>query len=131
MTEEDIGLLMSQPWCMTGSDGSAGHPRKYGTYPRKFRKYVLEDSVLSFGRAIVASSGQVAETFKIKDRGQIKEGYFADIVIIDPKTIRDNATFEKPEQIASGIDYVFVNGRIAIDNGRYNGVLAGQILKRD
>ncbi len=131
MTEEDIGLLMSQPWCMTGSDGSAGHPRKYGTYPRKFRKYVIEDSVLSFGRAIVASSGQVAETFKIKDRGQIKEGYFADIVIIDPKTIRDNATFEKPEQIASGIDYVFVNGRIAIDNGRYNGVLAGQILKRD
>ncbi|MEQ9301694.1 MAG: D-aminoacylase [Cyclobacteriaceae bacterium] len=131
MTEEDIALLMAQPWCMTGSDGSAGHPRKYGTYPRKFRKYVIEDSIISMGRMVVASSGQVAETFKIKERGQIKEGYFADIVIIDPETIRDNATFEKPEQIASGIDYVLVNGEVAIDNGRYNGVLAGEILKRD
>jgi N-acyl-D-aspartate/D-glutamate deacylase len=87
--------------------------------------------VISYGRAIVASSGQVAETFNIKDRGRIKEGYFADIVIIDPKTIRDNATFEKPEQIASGIDYVLVNGKVAIDNGQYTGALAGQILKRD
>lgn len=131
MTEEDIALLMSQPWCMTGSDGSAGHPRKYGTYPRKFRKYVIEDSVLSFGRAIIASSGQVARTFKIKDRGVIREGAYADIVIIDPRTIRDNATFESPEQLASGIDYVIVNGEVAIDNGQYNGVLAGEIIKRD
>lgn len=131
MTEEDIALLMSQPWCMTGSDGSAGHPRKYGTFPRKFRKYVLEDSVISFGRAIVSSSGQVAETFKIKNRGQIKEGYYADIVIIDPETIRDNATFESPEQFASGIDYVLVNGEIAIEKGKYTGALAGEILRKN
>lgn len=131
MTEEDIAVLMAQPWCMTGSDGSAGHPRKYGTYPRKFRKYVLEDSVITMGRAIVSSSGQVAATFKINDRGLIKEGYFADIVIFDPMTINDNATFEKPEQIASGIDYVLVNGTVSINKGRYTGKLAGRILKKD
>ncbi len=131
MTEEDIAILMAQPWCMTGSDGSAGHPRKYGTFPRKFRKYVIEDSVISFGRAVVASSGQVAETFNIKNRGQIKEGYFADIVVMDPTTIRDNSTFEKPEQFASGIDYVLVNGEVAIEEGRYTGTLAGKILKRE
>lgn len=131
MTEKDIAALMAQPWCMTGSDGSAGHPRKYGTYPRKFSKYVREDSVISLGRAIVSSSGQVASTFKISDRGLIKEGYFADIVIFDPMTIKDNSTFEKPEQIASGIDYVLVNGKVAIDKGRYTGTLAGRILKKD
>lgn len=131
MTEEDIAALMSQPWCMTGSDGSAGHPRKYGTYPRKIRKYVLEDSVITMGRAIASSSGQVAATFKLSDRGLIKEGYFADVVIFDPITIRDNATFENPEQIASGIDYVWVNGKLAIDQGNYTVQLAGRIIKND
>ncbi|HKC85704.1 MAG TPA: alpha/beta fold hydrolase, partial [Blastocatellia bacterium] len=115
MTESDIENFMKQPWVMTGSDGSGGHPRKYGTYPRKIREYVLERRVITLPRMIQASSLQVAETFNLKDRGKLSPGYFADVIVFDEKTIADRSTYDNPEVFAEGMKYVIVNGKVAID----------------
>ncbi|HKE04701.1 MAG TPA: prolyl oligopeptidase family serine peptidase [Blastocatellia bacterium] len=128
MSEGDIENFMKQPWVMTGSDGSGGHPRKYGTYPRKIREYVLNRHVITLPRMIQASSLQVAETFKLKDRGKLSPGYFADVIVFDEKTIADRATYESPEVFAAGMKYVIVNGKLAIDGGKYTGSLAGKAL---
>ncbi len=129
MTEDDALRFMKQPWVMTGSDGGGGHPRAFGTFARVLRHYALDKKYLSMAEAIHKSSGLTAETFKIKDRGLIKEGYYADVVLFDPKTIKDNATFENAEQLASGVEYVFVNGKMTIDKGEYTRVLAGRALR--
>ncbi|MBO0798861.1 MAG: D-aminoacylase [Blastocatellia bacterium] len=129
MNEKDIENFMRQPWVMTGSDGSTGHPRKYGNYPRKIREYVINRQVISLPRMIEASSSQVARTFKLRDRGQLSEGYYADVIVFDEKTIADRATYEQPEQLASGMRYVIVNGKLAIDEGKYTGALAGRALR--
>jgi N-acyl-D-aspartate/D-glutamate deacylase/acetyl esterase/lipase len=130
MTESDIEAFMKQDWTMTDSDGSGGHPRKYGTYPRKIREYVLNRHVITMPRMIQASSLQVAELFKLKDRGKLCTGYFADLIVFDEKTIRDRATYEQPELLAEGMKYVMVNGKLAIDGGKYTGALAGKALRR-
>jgi N-acyl-D-amino-acid deacylase len=130
MTEDDIENFMKQPWVMTGSDGSGGHPRKYGTYPRKIREYVLNRSVITLPRMIQASSLQVAETFDLKNRGKLGPGYFADVIVFDEKTIADRATYENPEVFAEGIKYVIVNGKVAIDGGKYVGAMAGRALRK-
>jgi N-acyl-D-amino-acid deacylase len=130
MNEQDIEAFMRQPWVMTGSDGSGGHPRKYGTYPRKLSDYVLKRYVISLSRFIQASSAQVAETFGVKERGIIRTGYFADLVVFDEKAVAATATYEQPEKLAVGMKYVLVNGKIAVENGKYNGALAGHALKK-
>jgi N-acyl-D-amino-acid deacylase len=130
MNEKDIENFMKQPWVVTGSDGSSGHPRKYGTYPRKIRDYVLTRKVISLPRMVESSSRQVAEALRIPQRGTIATGYFADVIIFDEKTIAENATYEKPEIQSTGLRYVLVNGRLAIDNGLYTGVLAGRALRK-
>ena len=130
MTESDIENFMKQPWVMTGSDGSGGHPRKYGTYPRKIREYVLNRRVITLPRMIRASSLQVAETFKLKDRGKLGAGYFADVIVFDEKTITDRSTYENPEVLAEGLKYVIVNGKLAIDGGKYTGALPGRALRK-
>ncbi|MGH9755525.1 MAG: prolyl oligopeptidase family serine peptidase [Blastocatellia bacterium] len=130
MTESDIENFMKQSWVMTGSDGSGGHPRKYGAYPRKIREYVLNRRVLTLPRMIQSSSLQVAETFNLKDRGKLGPGYFADVIVFDEKTIADRATYENPEIIAEGMKYVIVNGKVAIDGGKYTGAMAGQALRK-
>ncbi len=130
MTESDIENFMKQPWVMTGSDGSGGHPRKYGTFPRKIREYVLNRHVITLPRMIQASSLQVAETFKLKDRGKLSPGYFADVIVFDEKTITDRSTYEKPEALAEGIKYSIVNGKLAIEGGKYTGALAGRALRK-
>lgn len=130
MKESDIANFMRQEWCYTGSDGSSGHPRKYGTYTRKIRKYVLEDSVISMGHMINNSTGKVAALLKLDKRGLIAPGYFADLVILNPSTVKDRATFDEPEQISDGIAYVFVNGKLAVKDNEYQNVLAGKILKK-
>lgn len=130
MTESDIENFMKQSWVMTGSDGSGGHPRKYGTYPRKIREYVINRHVITLPRMIQASSLQVAETFKLKDRGKLSAGYFADVIVFDEKTIADRSTYEKPELFAEGVKYVIVNGKVAIDGGKYAGALAGRTLRK-
>lgn len=130
MTEKDIENFMRQPWVMTGSDGSSGHPRKYGSFPRKIREYALNRKVISLPRAIQSSSLQVAETFHLKDRGKIAAGYFADVVVFDEKTIADQSTYDEPEKFTVGMNYVIVNGKVAIENGRFNGALAGRTLRK-
>jgi len=121
---------MKQPWVMTDSDGSGGHPRKYGAYPRKIREYVLNRHLITLPRMIQASSLQVAETFNLKGRGKLAPGYFADISVFDEKTITDRSTYEKPEVFAEGIKYVIVNGKVAIDGGKYTGAMAGRALRK-
>ena len=131
MNEKEIENFMKQPWVMTGSDGSGGHPRKYGTYPRKIRDYVLTRGVISLPRMIESSSGQVATALRIPKRGRIATGWYADLIVFDEKMIAEKATYEQPEVLATGMKYVLVNGKLAIDNGQYTGALAGRPLRKE
>ncbi len=130
MNEPDIEAFMRQPWVMTGSDGSAGHPRKYGTYARKLNEYVMKRGVITLPRMIQASSQQVAETFGIKGRGKLSEGYFADVIVFDEKAVAETATYEMPEQPAVGMKFVVVNGKLAVEDGKYTGAVAGRALRK-
>jgi N-acyl-D-aspartate/D-glutamate deacylase len=130
MNDQDIETFMKEPFVMTGSDGSGGHPRKYGTYPRKIRQYVLDKPVITMERMIQASSSQVAETFGIPLRGRLREGFFADVIVFDPRTIRETATYVEPEKHAVGIRWVFVNGIPAVEDGHLTGALPGRALSK-
>jgi N-acyl-D-aspartate/D-glutamate deacylase len=136
MSEEDVRLYMKQPWVATASDGSTHlpgdtvpHPRSYGTFPRKIGRYCLDDGLLPLEQAIRASSGLPVDVLGLKDRGYLKPGQFADVVVFDPKTYRDTATYEKPHQYATGVKYLFVNGKRVIDGGECKEVLAGRPLR--
>ncbi len=131
MKESDIDNFMVQPWVATCSDGSDGHPRKYGTFPRKLRQYVYERHVLTLEQAVHASSGLAARILHLDSRGTLAPGKYADVIVFDPNTVRDRATYEEPRLLAIGMRYVFVNGKIAIDQGEYTGALAGRVLKRE
>lgn len=131
MQEPDIINFMRQPWMMTGSDGGTGHPRAAGAFAKRIRKYVLDQPITSMKMAVHASSGLTAKTMGIKERGFIKEGYYADIVLFDPKLYRDQSDFNQPMEPATGVQYVLVNGTLAIDQGRYTGALAGKGLRKD
>ncbi|WP_262690190.1 N-acyl-D-amino-acid deacylase family protein [Kordiimonas aestuarii] len=128
MHEEDVINFMRQPWVMTGSDGSGGHPRKYATYPQKFQQYVIDAPVLSLSDFIRKGSGLVADSLGLKGRGYLKPGFSADIVIFDPETYRANATYRAPEKLSSGVEYLMINGELAIDKGHATGKLSGQVL---
>jgi len=130
MKENDIEAFMRQPWVMTCSDGSEGHPRKYGTYPRKIHDYVYERHIIFLEAAVRSSTSLPAETLGLKDRGLLKPGYFADVLVFDPKTFQERATYESPRVLATGVRYLTVNGRLAIDEGNLTTTLAGKALKR-
>jgi N-acyl-D-aspartate/D-glutamate deacylase len=130
MKDTDIDRFMAQSWVVTGSDGSTGHPRKYGTFPRKIRRYALDRGVISLTEAIRASSGATARLIGIPRRGTIAIGNYADLIVFDSTTIADRSTYEQPEALATGIQYVLVNGRMAVDQGRPTGALAGRALSR-
>jgi N-acyl-D-amino-acid deacylase len=130
MTEADIETFMKDPFVMTSSDGSGGHPRLFGTYPRKISRYVLDKPVITMERMIQSSSQQVAEVYGIRERGSIRTGNFADVVVFDPATIREQATYVEPEKLSVGMRWVFVNGKAAVDNGQPTGVLAGKGLRK-
>ena len=130
MTEADIETFMRDPYVMTSSDGSEGHPRLFGTYPRKIREYVLERHVITMERMVQASSAQVAATYRIADRGVLRAGALADVIVFDPATIRAEATYTAPTRLATGMRWVFVNGRAAVRDGQLTGVLAGRGLRR-
>ncbi len=129
MTEADIATFMRDPFVMTSSDGSEGHPRLFGTYPRKIRRYVLERRVITMQRMVQASSAQVAETYGLTDRGVLRSGAFGDVIVFDPATIRDEATYVEPTTLAIGMRWVFVNGQAAVTNGVVTGVMAGRGLR--
>lgn len=130
MQDEDIENYMRQPWVMTGSDGTNGHPRKYASFPRKYRTYVEEKSTLSLAEFINRSTSLTASTLGLCERGQLRVGYHADIVIFDPETFGPNADFSNPAELSSGVEYLFVNGQFAIADGDLKETLHGQPLRR-
>ncbi|HZY62497.1 MAG TPA: D-aminoacylase [Edaphobacter sp.] len=130
MKESDIDAFMRQPWVMTCSDGSPGHPRKYGTFPRKIHLYVYERHIIPLEFAVRSSTSLPAKTLGLKDRGLLKPGYFADVLVYNPKTFNERATYQSPRILATGVEYLTVNGKLAIDKGLLTGTLAGRALKR-
>ena len=135
-TEEDVRLFMKEPYVATASDGSAQvpaatvpHPRSYGTFPRKIGRYALDDKVLTPAQAVRSATGLPADILRLPERGYLKAGYFADVVVFDPKTFRDKATFDRPHQYATGVRFLFVNGAPVIEEGQYNEKLAGKVLR--
>jgi N-acyl-D-aspartate/D-glutamate deacylase len=130
MSEQDLERFMVQDFVMTGSDGSAGHPRKYGTFPRVLREYVYGKRVLDLARAIRRSSGLTAESLRIPERGVLRTGYYADIIAFDPDSVADRATYRQPTLLAAGMRYVLVNGTLAVDQGKFTGARAGKALRR-
>jgi N-acyl-D-aspartate/D-glutamate deacylase len=130
MSEKDIDGFMKQKFMMTCSDGSTGHPRKYGTFPRKLREYVYKEKLISLPFAVRNSSALTAETFRIPERGLIRVGYFADVIVFDENTVADRATYEQPKLLSVGMKFVIVNGKVAVDNGAYTGAHAGRALRK-
>ncbi len=129
MNEADIDKFMVQDFVMTGSDGSGGHPRKFGTYPLKFRKYVVERKLISIPFFVSQSAALPARTFGLKDRGLLSIGYFADIAVFSETEFREQSTYEQPERLATGMKHVLVNGKVAVENGTYSGAMAGMVLR--
>ncbi len=136
MNELDVRLIMKQPFVATASDGGAvipseqaPHPRSYGTFPRKIGRYALDDKVITLEQAIRSSTGLPADIIGLKERGYLKPGFKADVVVFDAKTYRDLATFEKPHQYSPGVRYLFVNGVSAIDAGQQTGALSGHAIR--
>ncbi|MGB7024950.1 MAG: D-aminoacylase [Candidatus Acidiferrales bacterium] len=128
MNEADVDRFMRQPWVMTDSDGSAGHPRLYGTFPRKLRIYVYQKKLITLPFMVHVSSELPAEMLGLHDRGLLHQGYIADVIVFDPATIADQATYEHPEVLASGMKYVFINGTLVVNGGNYTGALPGRAL---
>ncbi|HTI37966.1 MAG TPA: D-aminoacylase [Vicinamibacterales bacterium] len=141
MSEPDIAMAVSQPWVSFDNDsqgtsptGLLGeehpHPRAYGTFPRILRKYVREDHLLTLEEAIRKMTALPASKMRFADRGVLKQGLWADVVVFDPATITDKATFEEPNQLSVGMEYVLVNGVPVIAGGKQTDALPGRVLKR-
>jgi dihydroorotase/N-acyl-D-amino-acid deacylase len=140
MSEQDVALALKQPWTSIDNDsqgtaptGILGHehphPRAYGTFPRILRKYVREEHLLTLPDAIRKFSSLPAQRMRLADRGVIKEGMYADIVVFDPAAITDVATFENPNQLSSGMRFVLVNGEPVIADGQVTNQLPGKVLR--
>jgi N-acyl-D-amino-acid deacylase len=140
MSQADVTLALQQPWVSidndsegTSPEGLLGrahpHPRAYGTFPRILAKYVRQDKALTLEDAIRKFSALPAQRMRLSDRGVLKEGMWADLVIFDPATIRDRATFDKPNQLSEGMEYVLVNGVPVIEQGQMTGALPGKVLR--
>ncbi|HKF49482.1 MAG TPA: D-aminoacylase [Terracidiphilus sp.] len=140
MSEPDVVLALKQPWVSidndsqgTSPDGLLGaehpHPRAYGTFPRILRKYVRDEHALTLEDAIRKFSALPAQRMRFSDRGVLKLGMWADVVIFDPGTIRDLATFENPNQLSQGMQFVLVNGVPVIEDGKMTGALPGRVLR--
>ena len=130
MNNIDILNFMKQSWVVTGSDGNTGHPRKYGTFPRKYYKYVQQEKIIDLASFINGSTSKTADIYKIPNRGILKEAYYADIIIFNPKTFKDKADYTNAFQLANGLEYSIINGKIAIDNKKYTGILSGRVLTK-
>ena len=137
MQEEDIRRFMVQPWTMTCSDGDmvaigdgVPHPRSYGPFPRKIRRYVVEEKVLTLERAVHSMTGLPATVLRVTDRGFIRVGAWADLVLFDLAALTDRATYEAPHQLSEGMRHVFVNGHEALAAGRVTDQRAGLVLSR-
>ncbi|WP_211260701.1 N-acyl-D-amino-acid deacylase family protein [Pseudoxanthomonas dokdonensis] len=128
MAEDDVRLLMRQPWVITSSDGSDGHPRQYATFPKKYVDYVQRDQLLGLGEFIHRSTGLSARLLGLHKRGLLRPGYHADIVVFDPVKYAPRADYLHPQELSLGVQSLLVNGRLAIDQGEATDVLAGKLL---
>ena len=138
LSETDIEAFYRQPWVATSSDGSIAlpgdgpvHARFYGTFPRKIRHYALERKVQSVENAVRSMTSLPAVICGLRDRGMVREGFRADLVVFDPRTIRDRATFFEPHQPAEGIDFVLVNGTFVVEGGTLTGKRPGLVLTKN
>ena len=140
MSEDNIKKKVALPWVSFGSDGASmapegvfleqsTHPRAYGNFARVFAKYVREEGVLTIEEAVRKMTSLPAENLKLKDRGRLEVGYYADIVVFDPATIQDNAIFAEPHQLSTGFSDVFVNGAHTVKDGVHTGVKAGRVVR--
>jgi N-acyl-D-amino-acid deacylase len=137
LAETDIEAFSARPWVATSSDGSIAlpadgpvHARFYGTFPRKIRRYALERGVISLESAVRSMTSLPALICGLRDRGLVRENLRADLVVFDPGTIADTATFFEPHRYAAGIDYVLVNGRFTVEAGKTTGARPGVLIKR-
>jgi N-acyl-D-amino-acid deacylase len=138
MSEDNVKLQLRQPWIKFGTDAGGidpekatdlAHPRSYGNYPRVLGKYVREEKVIPLEDAIRKMSSAVAERLSIRDRGVLREGMYADVVVFDPETIADRATFEEPHQLSVGMKHVLVNGSFVVRDGVHTGAKPGRIVR--
>ena len=140
MNEENVKRQIQLPYMSFGSDAgsmapegaflkNSTHPRAFGNFARLLGKYVREEQIIPLEEAIFKLSGLPATNLKINKRGLLKEGYFADVVVFDPNTISDFATFEKPMQYAIGVNHVWVNGSHVLKNGEHTGTFGGRFVK--
>jgi N-acyl-D-aspartate/D-glutamate deacylase len=130
MIDADVDLIMRQPWVMTGSDGSDGHPRQYATFPKKYEDYVRRRSVITLKDFIIRSSALPADVFGLKGRGRLLPGAFADVVVFDPESYAPRADYLHPRVLSTGVRTLLVNGALTIDEGQMTGRLAGRPLPR-
>jgi dihydroorotase/N-acyl-D-amino-acid deacylase len=138
LLEEDLKLAMKQPWVAVGSDSGAvvgamreygAHPRAYGTFPRILGHYVRDEKLFTLEEAVRKMTSLAASRAGLKDRGLLREGMRADVVVFDPKTIRDVSTYEDPHHFSEGISNVIVNGQPVLQNGKMTGALPGRVLR--
>ena len=137
LDEADVRRIMQHPQAMIGSDGrlsrpgeTSPHPRAYGTFPRVLGRYSRDLKLFPLETAVYKMTGLSAMRLKLRDRGVLRAGNFADVVVFDPATIADKSTFEQPHQYPVGIEYVFVNGVAAVADGKFTDARSGRILKR-
>jgi N-acyl-D-amino-acid deacylase len=137
MNEDEVRLFMREPFVATASDGSAmsldsaaqPHPRSFGTFSRKIGHYAIDGQLLPLAHAIRSASGLPADILGLPERGYLKAGYYADIVVFDPKTFRDQATFAKPLAWSTGVKLLYVNGQVAVEDGKPTEKLAGRAIR--
>jgi N-acyl-D-amino-acid deacylase len=142
MCEEDVERVLAHPLATVGSDSGAAapygilsagkpHPRAYGTFPRVLGQYVRERRIMSLPEAVRKMTGASAERMDIRNRGQIRPGYYADLTVFDPETITDRATFSNPHQYPTGIHFVVVNGTVVLEGEEHTGALPGRVLRKN
>jgi N-acyl-D-amino-acid deacylase len=140
MSEENVSKKMAKEWVSFGSDAEASategvflesstHPRAYGTFARVIGKYVRDEDVLSLEEAIRRMTSQPAQNISIRDRGQLTEGYYADIVVFDPREVQDHATFKEPHQYSTGVEHVIINGVQVLKDGEHTGETPGRVVR--
>jgi N-acyl-D-aspartate/D-glutamate deacylase len=130
MAQADVDLLMKQPWMVTSSDGSDGHPRMFATFPEKYVRYVRERNIIDLATFIRQSTGRTADIYKLDRRGYLRPGYFADVVVLDPARYAPRADYMRPRELSVGVRKLFVNGVLAVDDSQTTGAAAGRALLR-
>jgi dihydroorotase/N-acyl-D-amino-acid deacylase len=137
-SDSNVAMQVRKPWMKFGTDAEAfdpdsakisTHPRSYGTYPRILGRFVRDQRILTLEDAVRKMSGAVADRLSIRDRGELREGMYADVMIFDPNTIIDNATYEKPHQLSTGMKYVLVNGVAVVSDGKVTGAKPGKVVR--